>query len=112
MAIRGLEGMSGADLERELERGARFVVFEYCISVLIMSFKRSSDIHFIRPGEGTFFPGLPYTALSLLLGWWGFPWGLIYTPMAVITNLSGGKTVTQEVLAHMQQRAQAMTLEG
>jgi hypothetical protein len=28
-------------------------------------------------------------AISLLLGWWGFPWGLIMTPVQIVRNLSG-----------------------
>lgn len=104
MAVRGMEGMSGEDVQRELERGARFLTFSYCISVLIMTFRRESDIFFVRAGEGTFMKSLPYTALSMVVGWWGFPWGLIYTPMAIITNLGGGRNVTDEVLAQLRQR--------
>ena len=99
MSIKGIEGLSYAALEQELASGGRFVVFEYVVSVLIMSFKRSSDIHFIRAGEGTFGKGLPYTLVALLLGWWGFPWGLIWTPMALVTNFGGGRDVTDAVLA-------------
>lgn len=29
------------------------------------------------------------TLFSLLLGWWGFPWGLIMTPIQVVRNLVG-----------------------
>ena len=35
---------------------------------------------------------------SLWIGWWGIPWGPIYTIGAVVTNLGGGKDVTQDVL--------------
>jgi len=28
-------------------------------------------------------------AFSLLLGWWGFPWGLIFTPIQVVRNMVG-----------------------
>lgn len=28
------------------------------------------------------------TLLSLLVGWWGFPWGIIMTPVQVIRNVS------------------------
>lgn len=28
-------------------------------------------------------------AFCLLLGWWGFPWGLIMTPVQIIRNLAG-----------------------
>ena len=26
---------------------------------------------------------------SLLLGWWGFPWGLLMTPVQIVRNVSG-----------------------
>ncbi len=29
------------------------------------------------------------TIFSLALGWWGFPWGLIFTPVQVTRNLNG-----------------------
>lgn len=28
-------------------------------------------------------------AFSLVLGWWGFPWGLIMTPVQVVKNVAG-----------------------
>lgn len=90
--------MSDAELMGELERGGRLVVFEYCFSIIIMTFKQSSDIMLIRAGEGTAGKSLPYTLLTLFVGWWGFPWGPIYSFMALATNLSGGRDVTQEVL--------------
>lgn len=102
MAIQGLGNMTEAELHEEVQKGGRFVVFSYCISILIMTFRRSSEVHFIRAGEGTFGKSLPYTALSLALGWWGIPWGFIYTPMALFQNLSGGKDVTREVLSSLQ----------
>jgi hypothetical protein len=64
--------------------------------------KRSSDIYFIRAGESAVVRGLPYTVLSLLLGWWGFPFGPIFTVWVLITNLLGGKDVTSKVVAGLQ----------
>ncbi|CAN94666.1 MULTISPECIES: hypothetical protein [Sorangium] len=98
MTIAGIEGLSNETIRGELAAGARFVVFEYCISILILTFKRSSAVHYIRPGESALLKGLPYTMISLLFGWWGFPFGLLYTPMALITNLSGGRDVTATIL--------------
>ena len=74
------------------------MVFPYVFSILSVTFGRSSDVHFVRAGEGPFGKSLPYTVISLCFGWWGFPWGFIYTPMAVATNLGGGKDVTAEIL--------------
>jgi hypothetical protein len=93
--------MSGEDLARELDRGGKFVVFQYTISIVIMTFKRSSSIRFVKAGEGTFAASLPYTLLTLFLGWWGIPWGPIYSIAALFSNLSGGKDVTSEVLGSL-----------
>src|SRR3954470_11086318 len=61
MSIVGLDGLSNEEIREELERGARFVVFEYCISIIVLTFKRSSAIHFVRSDEGTFGKGLRIT---------------------------------------------------
>ena len=70
--------------------GARIVVFEYCISVLFMTFRNPSYAYLIRQGQRTFPRALPYILISLLFGWWGFPWGPIYTISSIGRNLSGG----------------------
>jgi hypothetical protein len=97
-AIKGMDGMNDADINQALNEGAKFVIFEYCISILIMTFKRSSDIYFVKSGESTLSKSLPFTLISLFFGWWGIPWGPIYTIGSLYTNLSGGKDMPQEVL--------------
>ena len=74
--------------------GTRYVVFQYCISIGIMSFKRSSGIKALRPGQSRLRAGLPYTAISLVVGWWGIPWGPFWTLQTMIRNLRGGIDVT------------------
>lgn len=96
--IIGIEGMTPAELNQELERGGKFVIYQYCISILIMTFKRPSDIYFIKSGESGLTKGLGFTLISLLLGWWGIPWGPIYTIGSLFTNLTGGKDVTGAVV--------------
>jgi hypothetical protein len=102
MAINGLENISPQQLSQEIMRGGKFVVFEYCISLLIVTFKRPSSIYFIRAGEGTFGKSIGFTILSLILGWWGIPWGPIYTIWALVTNFSGGRDVTSDVMNALQ----------
>lgn len=75
----------------------RYVVFSYCISIIILTFKRESEVVAIEPGESAFVKGLPYTLLTLAFGWWGFPFGPIFSVMALFTNLTGGKDVTHLV---------------
>jgi hypothetical protein len=103
MKIIGIEGLSERQLTLELQRGAKFVFYQYCISILVMTFKQPSDIYFIRSGESSVRKGLRFSLISLLLGWWGIPWGPIYTIGSFITNFGGGKDVTQEVLENITQ---------
>jgi hypothetical protein len=65
--------------------------------MLVMSFKRSSEIVFIPEGGSSFIPGLRYSMISLLLGWWGIPWGIFWTLQSVMGNTAGGRDVTEAV---------------
>lgn len=98
MTIAGTEGLSFEQIREEVTRGGRFVMFDYCISLCVITFRRSSRVFYVRPGKSAFGSALPYSLLSLALGWWGFPFGLVFTPMALLTNLQGGRNVTQTVL--------------
>ena len=105
--IIGLEDIkSSGELQQELQQGGKFVMYQYCISILILTFKRSSNIYFIRHEENAVVKGLPFTLLTLLLGWCGIPWGPIYTVQSVCVNFQGGKDVTKEVLASMMSAPQ------
>ena len=77
----------------------RFVIYHYCVSLGIVSFRRSSAIKLVQPGAGAFLAGLPYTIVSLLAGWWGIPWGPLWTIETVVKNLMGGTDVTDAVYA-------------
>jgi hypothetical protein len=99
MKIVGIEGMSNMELQMELQRGGKFVTFQYCISILVMTFKRQSNIYFIKADENAVVKGLPFTLLSLFLGWWGIPWGIIYTIETLGINFKGGRDVTQQIIA-------------
>ncbi|CAJ36406.1 hypothetical protein [Methanocella arvoryzae] len=100
--IIGLEGITHEQLSDELNNGSKFVVYQRCVSLLIVSNLSSSDIYHIKPNGK--YPNERYTAtlFSLLFGWWGFPWGFIWTPMAAIRNLLGGKNVTEEAMSQLR----------
>jgi hypothetical protein len=91
--------MSVADLQQAVAAGAKFVRFQFCVSVIVLSFKRSSPIIFVPAGESAFSKGVSYSLISLLAGWWGIPWGPIWTLVTVAENISGGKDLTAPVLA-------------
>jgi len=99
MRIKGIEAMTPEEVDALLAAGARFVFYEFCISLIVITLRRPTPVFLLRPGELGLFRGLPYVCLSLLLGWWGIPWGIIYTPLTVLTNLAGGRDVTPEIRA-------------
>lgn len=98
MIIPGTEGLSPAQIRDLVARGGRFVAYEFCVSIVVMTFKNSSGVRFLRPRETGFLSNFLYSLLTVSLGWWGFPWGPIYSFMALATNLKGGLDVTEAVL--------------
>ncbi len=98
MRIKNINGLSAADLEKEISGGGRFVYFAYTISLLFVTFRDVSGVYLIRPGEKTAGKSFLFTVVSFLTGWWGLPWGPKFTLQAIRTNLQGGKDVTNEVM--------------
>jgi hypothetical protein len=103
--IKGIEGMSPREIVFELNQGAKFVVYRYCFSALVITVMQSTGIYFVRAGQSRLVKGLPWTSFTLVAGWWGIPWGPIRTAQALWTNLQGGVDVTANV-------ANAMKLTG
>ena len=104
--INGIENMTGLELTTELANGARFVVYEYAISLLVITFYRSSNVTFIKSDQNAVAKGFRYSLLTFFLGWWGIPWGPIRSVQALVTNFKGGKDVTDRVVTAMKQGAQ------
>ena len=97
----GAAGMSNQELADEISRGGRLVIYQYCVSIGVLTFLRPTKVYLIRWGESPRSKGWGYTFISLLVGWWGIPWGFIYTPWAVLTNITGGKDVTEAFIPHL-----------
>ena len=108
MKVLGIEGMTPDQLRFEIQRGARLVCYQYCISIVVMTFRRSSDIYFIPAGESAVSRGLQWSLLTFLLGWWGIPWGPIFSIQSLITNFKGGKDVTAPFSAQLSRPAPAV----
>jgi hypothetical protein len=105
MRIRGIDRLTLPEVQAIVAAGGRFVFYEFCISLVAATLRRPSSVWLLRPAERGMVRGLPYTAVSLLLGWWGIPWGFVYTPLVIATNLSGGRDVTDAALRFLEQRA-------
>ena len=98
--IKNIEGMSNAEIKDEISRGGKFVYFTYTVSILIMTFKRPTDIYFVKADEATLKYSAPYLLLSLVAGWWGIPWGPIYTIGSIATSFKGND-ITSVVMSDL-----------
>ena len=102
MKIQGLEGKSASEIQLELQRGAKFIVYSYCVSLILVTFRRPSEIYFLPPGASRVRKGLTFSLITLLLGWWGIPWGPIYSVKSIVENFRGGRDVTTDFSPRIQ----------
>ena len=77
----------------------RWVVFEYCVSLIAVTLRRPSRPIYLKLGKPAWIRSLPYVCISILFGWWGLPWGVILTPVTIFANLTGGCDITAQVRA-------------
>ncbi len=103
MEIKNIQGLRVSEIKQLVNQGAKFVIFPYTISLILMTLRRNSSIYFIRPGENTMKYSYGHVGVNLLLGWWGIPWGPIYTIGAAYRHIVGGKDVTQIILSELIQ---------
>ncbi len=97
LKIKNFLGQTSSDFEQAVQHGGRFVMYQYTISIVVMTFRRPSNIYYVE-GNEKITSGLKYSGLSLILGWWGLPWGPIYTIGSFIKNFGGGTDITEDVL--------------
>lgn len=77
--------------------------YQVCLSFLIISTKMNSR-YFIREYHITQIISLLYSIITFIFGWWGLPWGPIYTVQVILSNIKGGKNITvQELLSQLKQ---------
>ncbi|BEP29284.1 hypothetical protein [Helicovermis profundi] len=77
--------------------------YQLCVSFLIVSLKMNSR-YFIIDKNPSKLIGVIYFLMTTVLGWWGLPWGPIYTVGAMLTNIKGGKKTTVcKLLSKMKQ---------
>ena len=97
--FRGSRPLFEEELRTRLAAGARCVRFEFCFSLLVVTVRRQSPVYLTASWQQRYLRGLWYSLLAVLLGPWGIPWGLLWTPWAVWVNTTGGADCTHEVLA-------------
>lgn len=97
MKIEELRNYSDDWIYNQLLRGGRYVVYTYAISIIVMTYRRGSDVYFLKAGEPAIKHGWKYLLISILFGWWGFPYGPIYTIQSIWYAFVG-KNVTRDII--------------
>jgi hypothetical protein len=105
-------GPSWQEIRAGVASGKRVVCFECCISFIVVTQRRTSGLYLLEPNELGLLRGLPYTLLTLVMGWWGLPWGVIITPQVLFINLCGGRDVTAETLARLDEVRMTEKMRG
>jgi hypothetical protein len=90
------------EIRSSVVAGARLVRFEICVSLLVVTIRRQSPLYLTESWQERYIRGFCYSVLALILGPWGVPWGLIWTPRAIWMNLTGGVDETEKALARIE----------
>ena len=102
MKIQGIEGMSPDQLQFEIQRGAKLVCYQYCISILVMTFRRSSDAYFIPcRRKSRFRKDCPGPCSAWLRAGGEFRGDRFSPVQSLVTNFKGGKDLTAEFSARL-----------
>lgn len=104
VAIPGIQGLSAADLQREINLGGRFVAYHQVSSVIYVSWREEVSLCFLKKGQPHPANRLGAILHSFFFGWWGFPWGPLWTITAILANLMGGEDVTDRTVADLNRR--------
>lgn len=79
----------------------RYVVFYQIVSNVISTTRSGVQGIFCRACADK--AALEASIITWLVGWWGFPWGPIYTAATILGNMFGGqqeKTINARLIAH------------
>lgn len=79
--------------------GVRFKIVPYVFSVVIMSFRRNmGGIQPVSTGSWPVGSVIGAVIITMLFGWWGFPWGIIWSIPVLFQLWNGGRDVTSQML--------------
>lgn len=96
-AIANVEGMSLAEVDSVLAGGGRFVIFQFALSLGLITYSRPSKLWLVRDDAEAERIARRYTIPTMLFGWWGLPFGPIRTVQALRINKGGGVDLTSDV---------------
>lgn len=82
--------------------------YQGCISFLAFTSRFRS--RYVIDERGGTEVCLAFTTVTFLLGWWGLPWGFLFTPQAIYRNLRGGhKKTVAEILPNIDAEIESLS---
>ena len=91
---------SGHPVVKAVMAGKRYVIYPYVASLLILTFRRSiGSVRVVETGNWPMGPLFGAATITTLFGWWGFPWGIIWSPVALYNHWRGGHDATKDILS-------------
>ncbi|SEO54539.1 hypothetical protein SAMN05444671_3735 [Flavobacterium sp. CF108] len=83
------------------DNNIKYRTYKTSINILIFSFYTNSKVYEIPNGRSTILPGIKYSILTILFGWWGFGWPwekfreIKNSIIALHINFDGGEDYTK-----------------
>ncbi|MCD0490097.1 hypothetical protein LPB86_17790 [Pedobacter sp. MC2016-14] len=105
--INNTAGLSLEQLYTSLSAGGCIISYGYCISAIAFTYRLMSAPYYIKAGEKPSTYRKKYNRLSRIFGWWGIPWGPIYTFDMLRMNREkrgGGINITEDVLSVLRDK--------
>lgn len=84
----------------------------YVISVVVLTFQRNmgGGLHEIRTGEYPIGKMIPAALVTVLIGFWGFPFGILFSILTCFYLWKGGRDATREILEDAVGREEALKI--
>ncbi|CAM1356633.1 hypothetical protein [Tenacibaculum halocynthiae] len=101
LSLRNIENLSKDNVQERINKGYRFIIYPYCISLVISNINAVSPAFFLSPKDDRKKQGFIYNVISLIFGWWSIPYGPSDTINSVKTNLKGGIDITDDVMINL-----------
>ncbi|PIF31515.1 hypothetical protein CLU81_2008 [Flavobacterium sp. 9] len=83
------------------DNNVKYRTYKTSINIFFFSFYSNSKVYEISNGRSTILPGIKYSVLTILFGWWGFgwPWKKVKeiknSMIALHINFDGGEDYTK-----------------
>ena len=90
------------ELTERIDKGSRFIAMSYCVSIMFaVTLRRFSPAFLIEDNSELKKIKNKYNRLTFFLGWWGIPWGPIYSVHSLQMNNKGGIDMTEDIILNI-----------